>query len=262
MKLFVSIVSHLDHDIIINLGTVKKFCAYPNIVVVCRDNKPVHKLDVYCEKYGAIYLPNTVEQGFSANNNQNYKACIDLLGMQEDDLFLLLNPDIFLCDKQIEKFITTITNTPPKLATVNLYLDREYMVQDDNIRIYPNFSNFIKTYLLNDRSTMVNRKKGLTVTDKHWASCSFLVVNAALYSKLNGLDESYYLYCEDIDFCYRARLCGERFTYLEPIKAVHYRRRDSKRFLSKYFFWHVGSVFRYSFLKKKKQARHSCLQHK
>ena len=152
-----------------------------------------------------------------------------------------------------------LTGTPPKLATCNLFLDREYMVQDDNIRIYPKFINFIKTYLLNDRSTMVNRNNGFVVSDNHWASASFLIINAALYSQLKGLDESYYMYCEDIDFFYRAKKIVSKFSYLESIKAVHYRRRDSKRFLSKYFFWHVASVFKYSFSKKKLHAKKSSL---
>jgi len=259
MKIFISIVSHLHHDVIINLGTIKKLRKYAEIIVVCRDNKPVSKLQLYCEKYGAIYLANPFEQGFAANNNSNFLYCQENLGMQNDDLFLLLNPDVYISNDDITKLLTKVSEQQPKLATCDLYLDREYMVQDDNIRIYPKFINFIKTYLLNDRSTMVNREAGLKVTEKHWASCSFMLVKADLYQQLKGLDESYYMYCEDIDFCYRASLSGDSFSYLESIKAVHYRRRDSKRFLSQYFFWHVASVFKYSFSKKKLQAKKSCL---
>ena len=259
MKIFISIVSHLHHDVIINLGTIKKLRNYADVTVVCRDNVPISKLRLYCEKYGAIYLPNSYRQGFAANNNNNFLYCQEKLGMQSTDLFLLLNPDVYISNDAIKQLLTKVSEQQPKLATCNLYLDREYMVQDDNIRIYPKFVNFIKTYLLNDRSTMVNRESGLSVSVKHWASCSFMLVEADLYQKLKGLDESYYMYCEDIDFFHRANLAGQSFSYMESIKAVHYRRRNSKRFLSKYFFWHVGSVFKYSFSKKKMQAKKSCL---
>ena len=259
MKIFISIVSHLDHDVIINLGTIKRLRSYKNVHIVCRDNSPVKKLSLYCEKYGVAYLPNKYEQGFAANNNKNFLYCQEKLGMEESDLFLLLNPDIFICESELQKLIELLESNPPKIATCDLYLDREYMVQDDNIRIFPKFVNFIKTYLLNDRTTMVNRKRGFTISNKHWFSCSFTLVEAGIYSQLKGLDESYYLYCEDIDFSYRARLLGLELKYLESIKAVHYRRRDSKRFLSKYFFWHVGSVFKYSFSRKKIAAKKSCL---
>lgn len=260
MKIFISIVSHLHHDVIINLGTIKRLRKYGEVQVVCRDNSPVEKLQLYCEKYNAIYLPNPRLQGFSTNNNQNFLYCKDHLGMKSSDMFILLNPDIFINNEAIVQLLEKLKEQPTKLATCNLYLDREHMVQDDNIRIYPKFLNFIKTYLFNDRTTMVSRDKGLEVSDKHWASCSFMIVDFDLYLQLNGLDESYYMYCEDIDFCYRAKIAGYQFSYFDLIKAVHFRRRDSKRFLSEYFFWHVGSVLKYSFRKKKLQAKKSCLK--
>ncbi len=260
MKIFISIVSHLHQDVLINLGTIKRLRKYAEVQVVCRDNKPIDKLQAYCEKYGAIYLANQKQQGFAANNNQNFLYCLNELGMQDDDFFLLLNPDIYISNESIVALLDTIKAKTPKMATCNLYLDREHMVQDDNIRIYPEFSNFIKTYLLNDRSTMVNRDNKFKVTEQHWASCSFMLVQAGLYKELKGLDESYFLYCEDIDFSYRVNLLGIKFLYLESIKAVHYRRRSSKRFLSQYFFWHVASVFKYCFNKKLLQSRKSCLE--
>lgn len=259
MKIFFSIVSHLHHDVIINLETLKKLHQFDCVEVVCRDNQPINKLRLYCEKYGAHYLSNKFEQGFATNNNQNFVYCQKELGMKQGDLFILLNPDMYFSDEELLKLISLLINTPPKLATCNLYLDKEYMVQDDNVRLYPKFCNFVKTYLFNDRTTMVNREKGFKVTGKHWASGSCLIVESTLYENLKGLDESYYLYCEDIDLCYRAKLQGEIVTYLESISAVHYRRRDSKRFLSQYFFWHVGSVLKYSFFKKRITARKSCI---
>lgn len=262
VNIFISIVSHLHHDVIINLATIKKLQKYENIYVICRDNKPVTKLEKYCKKYDATYIPNTRECGFSSNNNQNFLYCQEHLGMENSDLFILLNPDIFICENELEKLIAKLSYLKIKISTCDLYLDREYMVQDDNIRVFPKFLNFVKTYLLNDRSTMVNRVNGIEVTQQHWASGSFLIIEADLYKKLNGLDESYYMYCEDIDFCQRARMLGYQFSYIDSVKAVHYRRRNSKRFLSKYFIWHVGSVFRYSFLKRTLEAKKSCLTSK
>lgn len=259
MKIFISIVSHLHHDIIINLGTIKKLQNYANVQVVCRDNKPIDKLRHYCQKYGAIYLSNNKNKGFASNNNLNFLYCQKHLGMQSTDMFLLVNPDILIDNKELDALIIKLSKEPTKLATCNLYLDSEYIVHDDNIRLYPKFFNFVKTYLLNDRTTMVKRTTDFVVTEQHWASASFLIVQADLYQKLKGLDESYYMYCEDIDFCYRANLMGEQIRYFKDIQIVHYRRCYSKRFLSKYFFWHVCSVFRYSFTRKKQQAKKSCL---
>ena len=261
MRIFISIVSHRHHDVIINLGTIKAFSKYDEITVVCRDNDPVGKLKKYCDKYNAHYLANGHEQGFSANNNANYMHCKFELGMDEDDYFILLNPDVFITQRNILELIDVLKNQTINLGVGNLFLDREEMVHDDNIRLYPKFTNFIKTYLLNDRSTMVNRKRGLANNREYWASCAFMIIKADLYNQLNGLDERYYMYCEDIDFSFRANKAGYPLQYLEQVKAVHFRRCASKQFLSKYFFWHVQSVFKYSFSKKQETALTSRLEY-
>lgn len=261
MHIFISIVSHRHHDVIINLGTIKTLSDYAQITVVCRDNKPIGKLKKYCKKYNAHYIANANEQGFSANNNANYMYCKFELGMEEDDYFILLNPDVFISNSHILKLIARLEKGNVNVGIPNLFLDREEMVQDDNIRLYPTFTSFVKTYLFNDRSTMINRKKGLSLSKKYWGSCAFMVVKADVYNQLNGLDERYYMYCEDIDFSFRANKAGFRLQYLEAVKAIHFRRCSSKLFLSKYFFWHVQSVFKYSLFSKKESALHSRLEY-
>jgi len=261
MKIFISIVSHRHHDVIINLGAIKAFSQFPEIEVVCRDNKPVLKLKRYCEKYGTHYFTNDFEQGFAANNNENYMYCKFELGMEEDDYFILINPDVFITKSNIQRLIDNLKKKQINFGVANLFLDREGMVQDDNIRLYPKFSDFLKTYILNKRVTMVNRKKGLSSSLDYWASCAFMIVKAGIYNQLNGLDERYYMYCEDIDFSYRANKADYSLEYLENVRAVHFRRCASKQFLSKYFFWHVQSVFKYSFGKKKETALTSRLEY-
>lgn len=250
MRLFISVVSHYDHDIIINLGALKQFAGHDSIEVICCDNKPIRKLKQYCEKYGIHYRANPELNGFSFNNNANFCYAKTQLGLTDKDYFIMLNPDVFLKAKQINKLVNRLANSDIELGVANLFLDREEIVHDDNIRLYPRLGHFITTYLFDDRSTMVNRKKGLDATQEYWGSCSFMVVQASVYQYLQGLDERFYMYCEDVDFCYRAKQQGITLTYLEDIHAVHFRRRNSKQLFSKYFVWHVSSVVRYSLFKR------------
>jgi N-acetylglucosaminyl-diphospho-decaprenol L-rhamnosyltransferase len=259
MTLFISIASHLDHDIIMNLGVIETLKAFDEINVVCRDNIPSNKLKVYCENFGAHYIANSHEQGFAANNNANFLFCKERLGMQDQDYFILLNPDIDIIAEQVTNLVKTLSNKKIELAACNLYLDREEIVPDDNVRLYPKFNSFVKTYLLNDRSTMVHRGESFGISENHWINGSFMIVLASVYQSLLGLDEQFYLYCEDLDFCYRAKIKGYKLTYLKNVKAVHFKRRDSKNFLSKYFFWHVKSAFIYSFKSKSIRAKKSQL---
>ena len=51
--------------------------------------------------------------------------------------------------------------------------------------------------------------------------CS-LLIDAMLYRQLDGLDERFFMYCEDTDLCYRAHQAGRRIFYLPEAIVVHY----------------------------------------
>ena len=217
-----------------------------NTVVICRDNDPVKNLEGYCKKYGIIYVANEREYGFAHNNNANFRLYQETLDPQPDDRFLVLNPDVLLKPSSLKAMLLESEKKPDSIIAADLYLDKEYIFQDDNIRFYPRFSDFIRTYIFNHRVTMLNKKKDHFDPDRVWASAACILLTSDWYQRLGGFDERFYMYCEDIDLCRRARRQGVSITLCKRAKGVHFRRRDSKRFLTKYFFWHVRSVLRYS----------------
>lgn len=247
MKLFISVVSHQHQHVIINLESLKNLVNHKDVTIVCLDNIATPKLREYCNKYGITYLTNKQTKGFAENNNRVFAFCRDTLGMKNDDAFMLLNPDVMIDYPCIEILTKQLQRLPNSIHAPNLFLDKEYLVHDDNIRKYPRFWNFVRTYLFNDRSTMIDRhKEDIPSGDKIWASGAAMMMTATLYEQLGGLDEQYYLYCEDIDLCMRAKRNGYLVHYTHEAKAIHFRQRDSKRFLTRYFFWHVESVFLYT----------------
>lgn len=260
MKLYISVVSHRHQDVIINLESLKKLAKVKNISIVCLDNIATPKLRKYCRKYKIHYLTNKTEQGFATNNNRVFNHCVETLGMKQDDAFMLLNPDVMIDRECLDLLLDSLKKHPDKIHAPNLFIDKEHIVQDDNIRKYPKFWNFVRTYLLNDRSTMIERRKEeVPAGDTVWSSGAAMMLKAKVYTKLCGLDEAYFLYCEDIDFCMRAKGKGHFVYYNEQAKAIHFRQRDSKRFLTCYFFWHVQSVFLYTFAQYKLRKPKSCI---
>lgn len=258
MKFYFSVVSHQHHNEICKLNTLHRLATHEDVTVICRDNHEHVQLKEYCEQEGIIYLSNSQEAGFATNNNRNFLHALEL-GIQPDDYFILLNPDVFISDKNLHRLIERLQQDKPNFAVPNLYLDHKKTVYDDNLRRYPTLVNFAKNYLFNDRSTVVNKAEPEAIDGPFWASGAFLVVNANTYWQLQGLDECYYMYCEDVDFCRRANQLGEQITFWPEVTAVHFRHRCSQQFLSRAFFRHVTSVFKYHFALLNLRKARSCL---
>lgn len=55
-----------------------------------------------------------------------------------------------------------------------------------------------------------------------WVEGSFMLMKLSLWKTLKGLDETYFMYGEDVDFCKRVQLLGLQCLYLPALKFIHY----------------------------------------
>ena len=108
MRIFISVVSHYDHATIINMGSIKRLAKYSNIEVICRDNVPSPILQQACTDYNCHYIANTNEQGFAKNNNDNFLYAKESLDLNNNDYFMLLNPDVVIDDLNIKKLLEVL----------------------------------------------------------------------------------------------------------------------------------------------------------
>lgn len=56
-----------------------------------------------------------------------------------------------------------------------------------------------------------------------WASFACILLNAAMVREVGPMDEGYFLYYEDAEYCLRARRAGWRVRYCPAAVAVHFR---------------------------------------
>jgi len=244
MRIFISVISHHDHSIIINMGSIKRLAKYNNIEVICRDNVPSPVLQQACLDYQCHYIANNNQQGFAQNNNDNFLYAKQSLGMNNNDYFMLLNPDVTIDENNIEKLLLAL-ETPKQFVSMPMFLDVEQRIYDDHLRYYPKLTDFIKSYLYDDRKTMLSAQNMLTPKDPIWVSGALMIVNAELFETMGMLHDKYYLYCEDIDFCQKLKNIGIKPEILNDVSAIHCRQRKSKSLFSRYFCWHFHSVLRY-----------------
>lgn len=86
--------------------------------------------------------------------------------------------------------------------------------------------------------------------DVDWVQGSFVLMRADLWRALNGLDEKYFMYAEDVDLCKRVWGAGFKCAYLPKWQYMHWggfthsRFPDQVRGLSTYVEHHMAGLDR------------------
>ena len=249
MSVFISIVSHGHSEIINNLGTAKELSNQFNVII--KSNMENESFpDILSNRF--IHLDEQYGLGFGENNNIVFNYCLNSLGMQLDDYYIVLNPDVIISCDDVELLIRKMKTDNVNFAAINLYKDLEGEIFDNSIRKYPGLKSFLFSFLGLGNPTIVDKSKINSSCHVDWAAGSFLAFLAGHYDNISGFDEKYFMYCEDIDICYRSAMKGERLTYYPNIKAIHLAKHANRWIFSKHFYWHVKSAIRFLITKHKK----------
>ena len=74
---------------------------------------------------------------------------------------------------------------------------------------------------------------------------AFLMLSREVYERIGGLDESYFMYGEDIDFSWRIREAGWKNYYLPTTHIIHYKGESTKKGSMNYVytFYNAMSIF-------------------
>ncbi|WP_017026544.1 hypothetical protein, partial [Vibrio rumoiensis] len=131
------------------------------------------------------------------------------------------------------------------IAAINLFKDYDKTSYDNSVRSFPSFLQFVSSFLGGKNTSILDKKSILKPTNVDWAAGSFLAFKASYYKKLGGFDENYFMYCEDIDICYRSMKMGSPVMYYPQFEAIHLAKHANRKILSRHFYWHVSSVIRF-----------------
>jgi GT2 family glycosyltransferase len=115
-------------------------------------------------------------------------------------------------------------------------------------RLFPD-NRFSKRYLLNHWAHENVRRVD-------WISGAFIIFRREALKDVGYLDEDYFMYCEEVDWCYRAKKKGWKVYYVPQAKLIHdsqhgrgatkkiiYHHRSMNTFYRKHF--KKGSVLHY-----------------
>jgi len=236
---YISIVSHKQEKMVIeNFSNISKSLGIFNIKLAIIDNTGSRTLERFCKDKDFFYYWDGQSRGFGENHNKLFS----IVAPKEDDIFIICNPDIIIQNDQLEGLLHSFLKSQCELFNVKIYFDKDANYVDNPDKYFPGFLNFVVSFATNSR---LHYGKNESIKNPQWISGAFMVIKPDAYRKLNGFDESYFMYCEDIDLCFRANKLGMCIEYDNNYYIEHDTQMDSRKLFSSSMTWHMKSAVKF-----------------
>ncbi len=230
----ISIVSHgqgqLVHELLRDLA---RYCI-GQVEVILTLNLP-EELPFVPQEFGYVtqIVRNSTPKGFGENHNAAFR-------LVNTEYFCILNPDVRIRDNLFPHLIAGLRD--PQAGIVGPLICNPDGITEDSARRFPTPIYILqKAFTTFPPPEYVVGKSPLRVD---WLGGMFVMLRSDTFKMINGFDERYFLYYEDVDICWRLRAKG-RSAFLVPAAiAVHDARRQSHRNLY-YLAWHLSSMLRF-----------------
>lgn len=179
-------------------------------------------------------LRNEQAKGFAANHNVAFGLCTK-------PFFCPLNPDIELSENPYPALLAAMRDG--RVGMVAPRVDSVVGQHEDSWRRFPTVrSLLIKALGRGDGRYALPADE--SPFSPEWVAGMFMLFRSAAFQKLNGFDEGFFLYYEDVDICVRLSKAGFVLLACPAVRVVHDAQRDSHRNW-RHLRWHLASMFRY-----------------
>jgi len=198
----------------------------------------------------ARLLVNTDNRGFAAANNQG-------MSIASGRYFLLLNSDTIVLDRAIEKTIVFADRHPDTAVVGCRILNLDRSLQISCFR-FPSLLNWFlhSTYLykLFPRSRFFGREQMTwwardDVREVDVVTGCYMLVRRAAVDEVGLMDERFFMYAEETDWCYRFNVAGWKNRFTPEAEIIHLgggsapklsaqRARITNRSFVRYIFKH------------------------
>lgn len=233
MKLTIAIVHYRTRDLLVSC--LRAIEAFPPIIpyeVMVVDNYSNDgTVNVIRNDFPKVTLiENADNRGFGRAVNQAF-------AQSKGEFFLLLNPDISLCDGAIQHLLDAIRSNPcvglcaPRLINPDgtlQYSCRRYYTFGAIIlrrtilgRLFPNHKA-VRSHLMADWDHSTTR-------EVDWVLGAAFMLRREAIPDGKVMDERFFLYFEDVDLCLRMRKAGWKVMYYPDAVMVHHHQRASAR---------------------------------
>jgi GT2 family glycosyltransferase len=170
---------------------------------------------------GTRFIEMEENAGFARANNIGMKAA-------GGEVFLLLNPDTISIDDSIARAYRQLLSTEYLACGIQqLDADREPQISGNffmkgginHILPIPYWGNFLRWLGYRFKTKIPNVKQASSIEEVDWISGAFLMIKKQAVEKAGMMDEDFFLYAEEVEWCSRLRKFGKLciFGYLKII---------------------------------------------
>jgi GT2 family glycosyltransferase/glycosyltransferase involved in cell wall biosynthesis len=208
--------------------------SYKDTEIIVFDNNSTHNVlgEIKKEFRGIKIIQSDQNLGFGEGINQALKHV-------DSDLVLISNFDVVYNYDAIEQMVDSINGLESTYAGVapkiKFYYQRDFL---ESVGIYLDSNLYLGHYGLGQLDlSQYNRTEDIFGVS--FVSC--LIKREAFYeNKVGAIDPHFFLFYEDVDFCYRANLHGYKFRSC-PAAICYHRyafsfRDDATAFVTKYYY--------------------------
>lgn len=198
------------------LSSLKDFAKNTEIIVV--DNASADETLKIASKFDFVKITNAGENlGFSKGINSGAKKA-------SGKYLLFINPDTVFKKGNLSEMVK-IFEENEKAGVVGGKMITQTGVSEKSAGRFFNFVETIFIILGLDEKVGV-RFSPEKETKVDFVSGGFMMIRADLFRKLNGFDEKFFMYVEDMELCFRAKKEGYD-TYFTPDAEVSHKGQGS-----------------------------------
>lgn len=220
---------HSINEVLHCIDSIHASVGLPHEIIVssnsCYDKESIHPLP---QREGVKWVFNEKNGGFAYAMNQGLRVA-------KGDYLIILNSDCTIIHG-IDLLTDFLDQHPGVGMVAPLIIDADGNIQD-TAREYVSLPNFIyrqmKRILRHKVSILDNKVNYQTPQTVDWVIGAFIMVSRKAYELTNGLDETFFMYAEDIDWCTRVRQAGLEVVYY-PYAQISYKGTRRARSNMKY----------------------------
>lgn len=234
MQLSILIVSYnVKHYLSQCLCSLSAACRHIDAEIIVIDNASADEtLRCLQPKFPWVrFIQNETNTGFSKANNR-------ALWLAKGRYILYLNPDTIVGENVLYNCLSFLQTTPAAGAAGVRMINGNGQFLPESKRSYPSLmaslfklsglaTRFPNSGILNRYALGNLQEDGVHVVQV--LAGAFLLSRRSLLHQLEGFDEAFFMYGEDIDLSYRLQCCGYTNFYLGNNTIVHFKGESTKR---------------------------------